>query len=462
MELTDEDFEAALQSLSSSAQNRSVNSTAISILAVASKHNPAARQRLADPTALKTLVEVVECSINDSLETLKLALRCIANACADRNSARDIIADLGFSWALECLHLPEKEVQILTTKVLYNICADDHEASQRKCFEIGIHFALVTLCANSTEDAEECNCAIDLLFWICGQKATVEGTLSRPIPEASLSELLLLPLLFAETADLDTLASLIETVLAFTRDPIIQMQVVTMKQVGKVWKILEISQRKAATLDPEVEDAAEESKLLLGLSMSLVWCLSDTAALPEFSKTYDLNHEEVKAVINYIHAHASNVSDHKDPNGLQLTAACQTVGNLLWALPTETYGYLTLQNRIHRPLLEVIVHTGSAKEDAGVLHSVAGLLIQLSRPSVEARETIGSDTLARPALERLCRHEMPNVQQEGVKLLRALGRECSANQEHFTDLAREAALSASENSNPAVGNVGSNGAEIML
>lgn len=453
METTEEDLEAALKSLALSSKDRKNNSHAIAVLANASKHNVAARHRLADPAALQTVVQVVECSINDSLETLELALRCIANACADNNGARDTMASLGFAWALQCLHLPDMELKILTTKVLYNICADDHEASQRKCYEAGIHFALINLCAKADAgNVEECSFAIDVLLWISGQKAAVEPNLSRPMSEEYLHELLFLPLLYSKTADLETLASLVETLLAFARDPSVQAQIITTKQFGKVWRVLEILQMKAVGVNLEVEDTAEDLKLLLGLSMSLVWCLSDTAALPEFSTIYSLDHEEVKAVVNYIQARGGNIGDRGDPNGLQLTAACQTVGNLLWALPTETYVFLTLQGQLHRPLLEVLAHTGSAKENAGVLHSVAGLLIQLSRPSVEVRKIIGNDELAHPALERLCRHEMSNIQQEGVKLLRALGRECPLNQERFAALAREAVLSASQNSNARIDN----------
>lgn len=451
METTDEELEAALQSLSLAPTDRTTNSDAIAILANASKHKVTARHRLADPAALKTLIDVVECSINDSLSTLELALRCIANACADNNAARDVIAHIGLSWALQCLHLPDTELQVLTTKVLYNICADDHEASQRKCYEIGIHFALLSLCAKSG-DLEECSFAIELLLWISGQKAAVEPSLSGPISEDSLHELLFLPTLYANTADLETLASIIESVLAFARDPIVQAQIVTTKQVGKVWRILELQQKKAASIGTQSEDTAEDLKLLLALSMSLVWCLSDTAALPEFSKTYSLDDQEVKAVVSYIKARGDIVGDQGDPHGLQLTAACQTVGNLLWGLPMETYASLITTDEFHRPLLEMVVHIGSAKEDAGILHSVAGLLIQLSRPSVDVRQIIGSDKLAPAALERLCRHEMSNIQQEGVKLLRALGKECPANQERFAALAKEAmfaaaAAAASENSN---------------
>lgn len=455
METTDEEFEAALASLSLSSTDRP-NSTgnAIAVLAKASKQNETARHRLADPAALKTLIEVVECSINDSLETLELALRCIANACADNNSARNAITDIGFSWALQCLHLPDTELQILTTKVLYNICAGDHEASQRKCYETGVHWLLISICAKSTGDAEECSFAIELLLWITGQKATADPTLSRPISEDSLHEILFLPTLFAKTAktaDLETFASIIETVLVFLRDPDVQIKIVTTKQVGKVWRILELQQSKAAALDADSEEGKEDLKLVLALSMSLVWCLSDTAALPEFAKTYSLEDVEVKAVISYIQTRGGVVADRGDPNGLQLTAACQTVGNLLWGLPTETYASLITSDQLHRPLLEIIIHTGSAKEDAGVLHSVAGLLIQLSRPSVEARQIIGSDDLAPAALERLCRHEMSNIQQEGVKLLRALGRECPNNQERFAALAKEALVAASQNSSAEAG-----------
>jgi hypothetical protein len=101
---------------------------------------------------------------------------------------------------------------------------------------------------------------------------------------------------------------------------------------------------------------------------------------------------------------------------------------------------LVEREQLQRHILERILATGDEKEDAGVLHSLAGLLIQLSRPSALVREMIGGEAFARPALERLIRHEVSNVKQIGVKLLRALGKECPANQERFAELAKEALL----------------------
>lgn len=450
MEVAEEELAAALQDLSLSSTEKVAKDRAISFLADASRNNVTARHRLADPAALKTLIEVAKRSMNDSLEALDLALRCIANACADNDAARDAVTDIGFSWALQCLYLPDDTVQILTTKVLFNICSGGHEASQRKCYEIGIHFALMNICAKSG-DVDELSFAFDLLLWICEHKAGVEAALSQPISEDSLHELLLLPSLYASTADLETVLSLTETVLVFARDPVVQAQIITTKQLGKLWRILEIQQTKAAALDAENEDAAEDLKLLLALSTSLIWCLSDAAALPEFSRIYSLDDAEFKSLVGYVQTRGAIVGHRGDPNGLQLTAACQIVGNLLWALPVETYVPLITQDQLHRPLFEIIVHIGTAKEDAGVLHSAAGLLIQLSRPSIGVREVIGDDELALPALERLCRHDMSNIQQEGVKLLRSLGRECPVNQQRFAALAREAVVTASENSNAETG-----------
>jgi hypothetical protein len=45
---------------------------------------------------------------------------------------------------------------------------------------------------------------------------------------------------------------------------------------------------------------------------------------------------------------------------------------------------------------------------------------------------------------------MSNIKQEGVKLLRALGKECPANQERFAELAKEALAASAENGDTAM------------
>ena len=68
-------------------------------------------------------------------------------------------------------------------------------------------------------------------------------------------------------------------------------------------------------------------------------------------------------------------------------------------------------------------------------HSIAGFLTQLSRPSPEVRERLADGLWVDEALALLCLHEKPQLKQDGIRLLRALGKDCSLNQERFESLA---------------------------
>lgn len=57
---------------------------------------------------------------------------------------------------------------------------------------------------------------------------------------------------------------------------------------------------------------------------------------------------------------------------------------------------------------------------------------------------MGSDENAMPALQYLCHHEVPQIKEQGVKLLRALGRDCPENQDRFAELGKEVILDMQE------------------
>jgi hypothetical protein len=158
------------------------------------------------------------------------------------------------------------------------------------------------------------------------------------------------------------------------------------------------------------------------------------SAMPEFSQTYDLSMEIVRYKVIDIIGDASN------NNARVLTAACQILGNLLWAMTDPgNFAWLVQSRRLHEPVFESMM----SLQDIELLHAAAGLLIQLSR-ATEVREAIGSSAHTRVALELLCRHDTPQLKQDGIKLLRALGRNCASNHERFADLAREVIQTSSQ------------------
>lgn len=449
---TSTDIEKAFRALSLNNQA----SSAVTTLAEASKQNLAIRKRLADPEALKHLVEAIECSLNEDLPTVDRALRCLGNACADNNEARDDVTSLGFSWALRCLQADDDETKLLTTKVLYNVCSE-HEGSQQGCYRDGVHLELFrVLNSEAAVEGEEYHFAIDLLLWITGHKASIEPTLGKPLPDHMVLELLRLPRVYADQADLDNFGSLVESILAFLRDTTVQQQIVELRVFMGVWTILELVEERGSMLNPAEEQDAEDLKVLGPLSTSLIWCMSDIAARADLAQVYssevlpassgtqqDGDHTPmeqsglVDRLIEHIRDHADDESDRsRGTEGSLYTASCEVLGNLLWGVQPD-YSHLVLEEELQAPLFRRIIQTGGGKSGAPILHSICGLLIQLSRPSRKVREEIGAHEEAMPVLEILCRHEMTQIKQDSVKLLKALGKDCSRNQERFTDLAQE-------------------------
>jgi hypothetical protein len=431
-----EDIEKALASLRLQTQEHPNMSKAVSILADASKNNITARQGLADADVLKTLVDLVESSINDSLETTDLALRCIGNASIDNNEARETLTNLGFSWAVRCLRLATPDdvtTALLAAKVLYNICCD-YEPAQCQCFNEHAHFELIYLCSIDTvRRGDDKTLLVELLFWICGQKQT-NSTTQNALSEQHLSELLNLPISYAYPSklELDEYAMLLDTCLLFIRDSEIQKGIVTYGHVTRVFLILDQHERAIAN---GIENE-EDQKLLISLSNNFIWCLSDISALPEFSQTENADTAWVQDHITAI------IGDASDSHTRLVTAACQVLGNMVWAKhdPSEFVEHITTSDcKLQEPLFRRML----CEQDTELLHAAAGLLAQLSW-TLQVRIFIGRDENARAVLEKLCRHETPQLKQDGIKLLRALGRDCSTNQERFADLAREVMRTAAE------------------
>jgi hypothetical protein len=92
-----------------------------------------------------------------------------------------------------------------------------------------------------------------------------------------------------------------------------------------------------------------------------------------------------------------------------------------------------LELELHACLFDIIAQ-GDNREDT--LHSIGGLLVQLSRASVQVRQQMGGYEVAPQAIDRLCRHERPEIKQGSIKLLKALGKDCPVNQRRFADLAQ--------------------------
>ncbi|KXT05097.1 hypothetical protein AC578_7575 [Pseudocercospora eumusae] len=403
---------------------------AIARLVVASREQRAVRERLA--AFLPLLVERLS---KDAVPDA--TLRCIGNACADNQTGRDTITGIGFNWISQFLVRNQKsELRELAVQVLYNICKD-HEASQKQCYRERVHYQLLT--AWPFDAGEQVR---DILLWITGHKAELEPTLEEQLPTGILHGLFdQLPQLH-DGEDVEAVLTGIELVLVYLRDPIVQGQISELRLVERVLQM--IKEYQDPFLTAAIEDK-EDADLLKTQNANLVWCLSDVSANPEFVKCYSLEDEIISAPDSSILAHIC-IARGDICSGSYFIACCQIIGNLLWALSPESYASWAEEGSLkgfalHESLLDVLASASQATPGVEALHSIAGVLIQLSRPSLRARRLIGQSASALAAIEHLSRHERSEIRQDCVKLLKALGKDCRENQIKFGDLAQEVMLS---------------------
>lgn len=422
------EIEKALGNLTLHSIDISRASNAVSILAEASRWDPLTRQRLADPRVLQELIEVIQCSINDALETVEVALRCIGNACIDNEAAKAEITKHGFSWAKQCLptanqypHMSmDAKIAMLTAKVLYNVCSD-YEPAQQQCYREHIHYAIVQVCAlDGVTDSEESTLFIELLFWLCNHVVPEQ---EKP-PSKVLTTLLTLPDIYHERLEAEDFALLLETSMLFLREPAVRQDIIEQKLVGNIWRMLQYNEISLERL----KQSEADRRLLRPLSTGLIWNLSDIAATPEFARVYQLGNEWIQ---NGIIREIQEADTTQTPR--LVDAACQILGNLLWSTKYPLrFAHAYDIEPLHRPIVMIL----KTNQDAELLHSGAGLLIQMTRLSREVCETIGANEDTPGVVQRLCNHELPQLKQDGIALLRALGMASPANQERFADLAR--------------------------
>lgn len=455
---------SAFQALNLGPESGIHHSHAISVLASASKDTPNVRDRLSQRPVLEVLVQTIDCALNDDLETTSLALRCIGNACID-NTGRRNITDIGFAWARNCLGNGDEALELLTAKALYNICSD-FEPAQRKCYGERLHHGIVNLLWKAKLLADEdVTLLVDLLFEVTSQKDVIDQdprNEQHSLPDDVLLQFLRLPRFPDASASLEDVATVVEIVLVYLRDAEVQRQIADHHLLADVWAILQIIEdrliavscnrpliglERGDSVDDDIDDDDEnedDEKILTALSTSVTWCLSDIAATTRFGERYTLNDETMATLISLIAS--------REGSTRLKTAAYQVVGNLLRHLPIKDITVLVKDSRcsgnglgIQSPVFEAII----CDDDIEMLHSAAGFLIQLTRPSTNVRQIIGEDANASAALSKLCAHGTPQVKQDGIKLLRALGKDCPTNQERFAELARQTVISGGPNTEAA-------------
>lgn len=476
-----------------------VFTNAVASLAALSREQETARTQLASQKVLQRLLQTLssEPKIVEKEESFASILRCVGNACVSNPEACQTVTDFQFGWCKPFLQgfpchwtassedegvpfpMPSVSTRDLAIKVLYNICSQSEDA-QKQCYHDDIHALVIEAMFDNQHFGSELaddvlSLTADLLLWITShhkELASFEGDTERKRgltgPRGLKTEawywLVKAPLICMDKLDIDDWASLLETCLVFLRDPLCHHGLITWELVQVVWYILENNERKIQA----VENNAEDKKLLVALSTSLTWVLSDVAATPQFATAYAeasgnvlalaAGYKEVPILQQLIEdlskllgtgevyshdaAGDKSTSPVSDESLRLTTSACQVVGNLLHNLVPKTGSIPTAihEQKVHERLFALM----AVSDSADFLHSAAGLLIQLSRPSVEAREKIASGDNALNAIKRLGQHTMQELNQDALLLMRALGKDAPAAQERFKELAGEVMATVAE------------------
>lgn len=500
------DLDGLIQSVLTQESASDVFYNAVTSLATLSREQEDVRARLASKDVLQRLLEVLSSHPKyiNAEEFLATVLRCVGNACVSNPEACQIVTEFKLDWCKAFLKgfpcqwtvseenatsetdadvsvpfpMPAVSTRDLAIKALYNICSQSEEA-QKQCYHDDIHTLVIEAMFDNQHfgaewTSEMLSLTVDLLLWITSHHkalASFEGDTERrrglgknkALKTDAFYWLIKAPLSCANKLDVDDWASLLETCLVFLRDPLTHSDLVSWELFHVVWNILQINESKIQG----VEGNAEDEKLLIALSTSLTWVLSDVAVTPEFAGAYADSTKNVLAMLGgtevpvlkqliqdltkllsngelpSLESDVSEAASMSNDESLRLTtAACQVIGNLLHSL-IKAEGDVPVvikEGRMHERLFALMAKS----DNADFLHSAAGLIIQLSRPSVEARQEIGRDSNALPAIKHLGQHKMQELNQDALMLMRALGKEAPENQERFKELAGEVMATVAE------------------
>ncbi|KAK5169533.1 uncharacterized protein LTR77_005509 [Saxophila tyrrhenica] len=465
-----DDLESAFSNLTTNATPpRGLWTQFLLNLAAVSRENIQVREKIGRPRVLQGLIAFINDELESFPEGVEAALRCIGNACIDNDTVRQHVTDLHFRWAVRCLEhslFYGWRLANLTVKVLYNICLDFAPASEQ-CYRDGVPIKLITLCYWNACNKLEDPLAIELLFWTSAHLPNLPDS-PLHIGSDTLLEVLRLPPAHyrrlqgdlespstRESQDsllsIDNYSMLLETTCTFLRDEQVQRGICQSGVLSSdLWALLYCNEEYMDVLCA-IEVPDEEIKLLMPLSTSLTWILSDISAKPEFVASNDVRSDWVKANV------IERIAEWRGFNNRLYTAACQVLGNMLWVRKDqpetpnmrsveEDVSWLVEQREIQRGLFQ---HIYDASRNPDLLHSAAGLLLQLARPSARVREEIVNSEGAESSLDMLCRHENQQIQQDGIKLLRALGQDNAAVQQRFAELAQAAVAKAAANAEAA-------------
>ncbi|KAH9820892.1 hypothetical protein Tdes44962_MAKER05083 [Teratosphaeria destructans] len=450
-----EQIEQAFETLALDPGAQAVKGPALSLLAIGSREDARIRDTLGEPEVLIKLLEVVMTSPRDDLEATIAALRCIGNACTV-DTARETVLRAGLAWAVQCLDEGDHMLQLIAAKVLYNICYE-FEPAQYDCYRLNIQHRLIAILSRSSSDWEvsDRTLVLDLLLSITGQK-TKEN--NEVLPGDLLENLVCLPDRFTDVSDVQDFETSLEILLGYLTDPETQAQVIEQRLVAEVWKRFQQTERMLRMLPAQMpredddDEEIEDQKLLTALSTTMTWSLSDIAASSRFAEVYPLQDPLISDLILVLTA-SNIIANGTNGNvpGLRsertINAACQVVGNYFLHLSTEILASTIMQLKLYENIYKLMM----AVNDAELLHSATGLLVQMTRPSVEVRATMGADGSALPAIEKVCGHATSQLKQDGLRLLRALGRECPQNQERFASLAQQTMASVATAQQPDAG-----------
>ncbi|QIW95707.1 hypothetical protein AMS68_001225 [Peltaster fructicola] len=399
-----------------------------------SREDLAIRSRIGRADVLEALVQRLGAlpAAHYNLAYEQQTLRCIGNACAMNQDAIRTVSALGMEWFTRyTMQACPQELQALASAVLYNITAADFSVDGsdeeqenpafKVCYAAGIHIWLVSRLVNPPVDPpaiEIVEGLIDMLFWI---SSSATAATEHPLPAQTISQLCRSMQQYCPSSSAETLSTLIESVIALLRPAKAQLAAGT-DSFGLFELLASLDQRIAAARADQQESQADDLAVLVPQSSNLTWLLSDISTEPTFAVTSKLQDPLVRScLLTFVQASSTTKSEQ-----MQI-ASSLVLGNALLNMPeSETVSLLR-----ETTLASIVVDILSQPETSpDLLYAASGLLTMLCRPR-ETREVIGRLERVVPVVEKLCKHQVPQIRDAGVRLLKALGRDSQLNQERL-------------------------------
>lgn len=450
----DDGYKEVFNAVSQIGQRKVLASTDIEDLqkiVVASRESSEVRKALASEDVLQTLLDTLaqHQPVTDASGLNIAVLTCLGNALANNPDAAAFVAGRGLDWMHSYLTTSASNVSLLTSKVLYNLCAVDFEETNpawKISYDSGLYLDIIDILLSTAPTSDQTPMLIDLLFWITSAKPTPEDGQGLAFSQESR----LWPILniqwfesCATALDVEDFATLVETVTSLLRAPNVRQAVVVQRLSLRILQMFSVLDRRlvmaevARSVNADADESPQDVQILEPQATGFIWLLSDLTSVEDFGDREQPDQPTLDHAVQMLLQSRDNATTQRS-----LQAASLVIGNILLALPEADTIRLLKQIDVVGALLDAAT---KAEATPDLLHAAAGLLIVLSKPSISIREEIANRDEAEPFLRRLCLSANPPIRNEGMRALRALGKGSPAVQERFAGLIKEVESTLSQN-----------------